>query len=58
MSSTVKLESESDTKFDPLFTQNERELLDIKQEDFLVLVAVTDSESDDTRCCKNTILTS
>ena len=44
MSSTVKLESESDTEFDPLSTQNESELPDIKQEEFLVPVAVTESE--------------
>ena len=44
MSSTVKLESESDTEFDPLSTQNESELHDIKREEFLVPVAVTDSE--------------
>jgi hypothetical protein len=44
MASTVKLESESDTEFDPLSTQNESELLAIKQEEFLVPVAVTDSE--------------
>jgi hypothetical protein len=44
MASTVKLESESDTEFDPLSTQSDSELLDIKQEEFLVPVAVTDSE--------------
>lgn len=50
MSSTVKLESESDTEFDPLSTQNESELVDIKQEEFLVPVAVTDNEVSLTTC--------
>jgi hypothetical protein len=44
MSSTVKLESESDTEFDPLSTQNESELLDVKREEFVLPVAVTASE--------------
>jgi hypothetical protein len=44
MASTVKCESEPDNEVDPLSTHNEDELLDIKQEEYLVPVVMTETE--------------
>jgi hypothetical protein len=44
MASTVKSESESDKEVDPLSTHNQNELLDIKQEEYLVPVVMTEGE--------------
>jgi hypothetical protein len=44
MASTVKCESEPDNEVDPLSTHNEHEVLDIKQEEYLVPVAMAETE--------------
>jgi hypothetical protein len=44
MASTVKSESEPENEVDPLSTHNEHELLDIKQEEYLVPVVMTETE--------------
>jgi hypothetical protein len=44
MASTVKCEVEHEVEVDPLSTHNDHELLDIKQEEHLVPVMMTDGE--------------
>jgi hypothetical protein len=44
MASTVKCESEPDNEVDPLSTHNEHDLVDIKQEEYLVPVVMTETE--------------
>lgn len=44
MASTVKCEVEHEIEVDPLSTHNDHEVLDIKQEEHLVPVVMTDGE--------------